>query len=148
MIPDPAIAAELEALADSEARIAPERVVTWARLHPSSALHAAIPWDDQAAAHAHRLSVVRRLIQIHIVDVSLHRLTVSLVVDRHADGGYRPLGQVLSNSQFRAMAREEALRELERWVGRHSHFSEFEGLFSAVASYIRRLRGGEREAAD
>ena len=69
MTPDPQIAAELEALADTEDRIAPERVLEWARTHPRSALYAQIPWDDALAANAHRLAVVRRLISVHIVDV-------------------------------------------------------------------------------
>lgn len=130
---------ELQALRASDGRWYPSIVVDWARANPDSALYRALEWDDRRAADEHRLSQARQLIAIHIVDEQGDRSTIALVIDRGYGGGYRDLGEVLSNAQLRRLATEQALAELRRWQERNKHLVELDGVFRAIGSVTRRL---------
>lgn len=58
---------ELEAIAKSGV-LTPEEVVSAAR-NPNSSMHDQFNWDDQEAAHAHRLQQARQLIKTVTVEV-------------------------------------------------------------------------------
>jgi hypothetical protein len=140
------ISSELNFLSDSRGFINPNRVHDWARANPRSELHRSLEWDDARAGHEFRLGQIRRLIQIHVVDVAGDRRTISLVQDRHELGGYRYLAPVLSNAEMRRMALVEAFAEYKRWERRYKYFLEFKPLFDAAARVERDIEGdGDKE---
>jgi hypothetical protein len=65
---------ELEAIAKSGV-LTPDEVVAAAR-NPNSAMHDQFNWDDQEAAHAHRLQQARQLIRSVTVEVTRSDLKV------------------------------------------------------------------------
>jgi hypothetical protein len=131
------ISSELNSLSDSRGIINPNRVLDWAQANPSSDLHQSLEWDDARAGHEYRLGQIRRLIQIHVVDSTGDRITISLVQDRHELGGYRYLAPVLSNAEMRHMALVEAFDEYKRWERRYKFFAEFKPLFDAAKQVER-----------
>lgn len=139
------IEAELLALTTEDGFIQPRAAMNWARNNPESELHGQLEWDDSKAADEYRLHQVRRLISIHIRDDEGRRTTISLVQDRRADGGYRPINRVLQNAELRAMALRQALRELKRWEQRYQHIKELAGVFEAAARVEASI--GDIEAA-
>jgi hypothetical protein len=126
------VASELRFLSDSRGIINPNRVLDWARANPDSEISRNLEWDDTRAGHEYRLSQIRRLIQIHVVDATGDRKTISLVQDRHELGGYRYLAPVLGNAEMRRMALVEAFAEYKRWERRYHFFAEFKPLFDAA----------------
>jgi hypothetical protein len=133
------IASELEWLKDGRGFINPPKVHDWAASHPESALHHHLDWDDAKAGYEHRLSQIRRLIQLYVVDMTGDRKTISLVRDRHEGGGYRYIGPVLSNAELRASALREAFAEYRRWQRRYRFFREFGPIFVAADQVERDL---------
>lgn len=124
---------ELVSLTDDDGFINPRRVVEWAADNPESELHKQFEWNDQKAAEEYRLHQARRLISIHVVSDDGRRSTISLVQDRHADGGYRHIDRVMSNDELRGMALRQALRELRRWEERYRHLQELSRVFAAAS---------------
>jgi len=138
---------EIVALRASDGRIYPSVIVDWAEAHPESALYRQFPWDDAVAAREHRLWKARQLISLHVVDLAGDRTTISLEIDRTMGGGYRDLGSVLSTSELRRMALEQAIGELHRWADRYKHLEELQAVFRAVGRVARNLDPPERDAA-
>jgi len=124
---------ELVALRNEDGMINPRTALQWARDNRESQLAARIEWDDSRAAEEFRLGQVRRLIAIHVRTEDGNRGTISLIADRRRDGGYREVETVLLNSEMRAIALREALRELRRFEQRYRHLQELAGVFAAVS---------------
>lgn len=81
-----AIRAELQRLEDANGRLTATIVLEAAR-SPSSVLHSRFEWDDQQAAHSHRLEQARQLIRsvrVEIVTETKNVSTVSYVRDPEA----------------------------------------------------------------
>jgi hypothetical protein len=140
---------EIVALTATDGSIYPNVVVDWAQANPESELHRHFKWDINKAAREHWLWQARQLIAIHVVDLRRDRMTISLQIDRGRGGGYRHLGNVLSNAELRRQACEQAIGELHRWAERHRHLSELQGIFRAVDRVARTFDDGEadRDAA-
>jgi hypothetical protein len=136
---------ELTALMDEDGILNPRRVVEWAAGNPESDLHKQFEWDDQKAAEGYRLHQARRLIAIHVVADDGRRATISLIQDRHSEGGYRPIDRVMSNAELRRMALRQALRELRRFEERYRHIQELARVFVA-ASEVEAAASIERAA--
>ena len=134
---------ELVALTDGDGFIKPHRVVDWARENPKSALHKNFEWDDAKAAEAFRVQQARRLIAIHVLADDGRRSTISLIQDRNGDSGYRHIGPVMQNSELRAMAVRQALRELRRFEERYKWLHELAGVFAERARIEGRGSGEE-----
>jgi len=127
---------ELVALRNEDGMINPRTALQWARDNRESQLAGRIEWDDTKAAEEYRLGQVRRLIAVHVRTEDGNRGTISLLSDRRRDGGYREVETVLSNSEMRAIALREALRELRRFEQRYRHLQELSSIFSAAAAVI------------
>ena len=128
------IEAELRALTDDHGFIKPRVVVDWARVNRGSETAKHIEWDDTVAADKYRLDQARQLISVYVREDDGSRATISLVQDRNPSGGYRHLGSVLGNSELRAMALRQALRDFERWRIRYQHLRELAAVFEAAAA--------------
>lgn len=103
----------LQATAD-EGILHPRTVVEWARDNPSSALHAALEWDDAKAADEYRVWQVRHLIKLNIQQEDGSPVFVSLSIDRATGGGYRAVSDVAAAPDLRAIMLRDALAELDR----------------------------------
>jgi hypothetical protein len=130
--------------ADADGMLRPKVALDWARGNPNSALHAALEWDDETAAEAHRLDQIRRLISIHVVTADGDPLLVSLSLDRVHGGGYRAIDDVIASRNLSAIMLADALAELERVQARYSHVQEL----TAVWEEVRGARRRRRSAAD
>ncbi len=143
---------ELKALTDDAGFIKPASVVQWAKRHPESELHKHFEWNDRLAAEQHRLDQARQLIAVYIRNDDGHRMTISLIRDRHVSGGYRQLDRVLANAELRAMALRQALEEFQRWQERYQYLLELARIFEAAAVVRAEVMpapppGGEGDAA-
>ena len=141
-----AIADELLALKSETGVINPAAAVAWARENKKSTLHANLEWDDGIAGERWRVSQVRQLIAIHIVDAEGGRRFVSLSIDRRHDGsnGYRELGDVIGQPNLREIMLKDALADLERMQERYKKLSELEPVWQQ-AEAVRKTRS--RKAA-
>lgn len=123
---------ELLALEDARGFINPNVVVGWAERNRKSEIGQRLEWDDPTAAHAYRLEQVRLLIRVYIRDEDNERLTISLISDRHQDGGYRSIERVMSHAEMREAALAQALSELERMQEKYDHLQELGRVFAEV----------------
>lgn len=114
----------------------PATVVSWAKKHPSSALHRQFEWNNNKAAGEYRLWQARRLIQINIVSEDGAPQIVSLSFDRTKGGGYRSVDDVLSNRDLSEIMLRDALAELQRVQARFQIVKELTSVWTAV----RRVR--------
>jgi len=123
---------ELLDLTDSAGFIKPHNVVEWARKNPESELHKRLEWDDGLAAEEWRLQQVRRLIAVHVVSDEGKRATISLIQDRHTEGGYRSIDEVMSDTELRALALSQALSEFRVWQRKYQYMRELVRIFEAA----------------
>lgn len=127
---------ELEMLRDQHGGVVPpEAVVEFAR-DPATALHAKFEWDDEKAAHEHRLNQARFLLRT-IVKYEEHvhepvRVYVSLPSDRKPGGGYRVLAQVMSDEDRRAELMRMALTELCAVKRKYAQLSALNPVFREI----------------
>lgn len=139
-----AITAELLALADENGLINPRGAVAWARKNRRSSLHAELEWDDAVAAEEYRVSQVRRLLAIHVVDDGGDRRLISLSIDRVAGGGYRQVADVARLPSLRAIMLEDAMTDLRRLEAKYQHLQELVSVWVATNEVERKTRGGTR----
>ena len=141
------IAEELIALRDDKGMIKPRDVVTWARRHPKSALHAQLEWDNDRAADAYRMQQVRELIAVHVIDAEGHRQMVSLSIDRTSGGGYRQVDDVLKVPSLREIMLNDALVDLQRLQVRYQHVTELIGVWNEAEKVRASTPRSRRKAA-
>ena len=123
-----------------------EHVVAWAKDRPNSALFAAIEWDDERAASAHRLWQVRRLIAVHVVSTDGAPQMVSLTIDRKDGGGYRSISDVSKAPNLRAIMLSDALDELERFQLKYQRVQELAAIWDE-ADRVRAQTAQRRKRA-
>lgn len=137
---------ELLALKNEEGFCVAEEVREWAKQHPESALHGAIQWDVEKAAHEYQLWQIRRLISIHVVTIDGDRKFVSLSIDRTREGGgYRDIDEVMPVPDLRKIMLDDALRELERLQAKYNRVVELAQVWTAANE--ARARHGRRSPA-
>ena len=129
----------------------PEAVVAYAE-DPATELHSRFEWDQDKAAHQHRLSQAREIIRVHVTilpqDDRPVRAYVSLPSDRSKPGGgYRGIVDVLENRDWRAELLAMALDELGRWQVKYKHLSELSTIF-AEAEKLRAAQAARDKRRD
>jgi hypothetical protein len=122
----------------------------WAKSHPESLLHKALEWDNEKAGYEWRISQIRQLVRLHVVNSDGDPQLVSLSFDRAKDGGYRDIGDVLSDRDLTAILLRDALAELERVQAKYAKVSELAAVWQAAdavkARSRRRKSGSPRES--
>lgn len=116
------------------------RAVEWAEQHPTSALHAALEWDDKVAGREYRISQIRQLIRLHIVSDDGVPQLVSLSFDRKAGGGYRKISDVVGSKDMSEIMLADALAELERIQVKFSRVKELTAVWDQVEEVRTRRR--------
>lgn len=146
--------AELEKISAAHGGpLTPAQVLEWAAANKRSELHKMFEWDDSAAAEAHRLEQAGRILRVYVKYIVHPRKTtqinvrteartpvrgfVSLSCERLPSGNtvYRPLEQVMSDPELRAIAVADVLRELLAMKRKYEMYTEFEEVWAAIASY-------------
>ncbi len=103
-------------------------------------LHDAFEWDDEAAAHSHRVGRARMLLRDIIVrrTDSQEPATTNVVVTR-PDGseqqGYVDTREVHRDADLRAQVVERGLKELRSFRDRYMAFEEFSLIFKAIEEF-------------
>jgi len=132
---------ELVELQKHDGILRPESAVMWARKNPKSALHGALEWDDNAAAHQYRIWQVRQLIAVHVVNEEGVRQIVSLSIDRiNQGGGYREINSILASPPLREILLADALAELERMRLKYQGLVELAKVWDEVHRARTRVR--------
>ncbi len=113
-------------------------VVAFAR-DEKTALHSKFCWDDTNAARRYRLIQARGIIRVHVTMISngdakaRTRAWVSMYADREKiGGGYRSIGNVISNEQLTAKLLEQAWREADQFKKRYENLKELLPIFEAM----------------
>lgn len=133
--------------ASEDGMLHPRAAVAWAESHPQSALHAALEWDNEKAAHEHRLDQVRRLISLHIVTTDGDPVLVSLSVDRKKGGGYRDIADVVKSRDLSQIMLSDALADLERIQQKYERIKELASVWAEVKETRRRIRSDQLGAS-
>lgn len=115
LITEPRTLELLTAIWQREGQLTAELVVDEAR-DPSSPLHARFEWDDQKAAHEHRLAQARQIIRI-VADVVADS-KVRAFVHVPSSGGYQPIRQVLNHADWTRELLADFRRDAERFRAR------------------------------
>lgn len=113
----------------------PERVVAAAQPEDSP-LHSCFEWDDNEAAHQHRLWQARQLIRTRVILIEgiKEPITayVSLKSDRKDGAGYRSIVTILQTPRLRKQMLEEALEELQTFQQKYRELTELVEVFDAA----------------
>lgn len=117
----------------------PEDVVSFAR-NKRTALHSEFEWDDDKASAQFRLWQARNVIRVTVTvlpsphsDQAPVRAYVSVVSDRvQPGGGYRAIGDVMTDDHLRAELVNEALAEVKRWRRKYERLRELVPIFRAI----------------
>lgn len=131
---------ELQKIHDeNDGVLRPTDVVEFAR-NPNTALHRRFQWDDGKAAELYRLSQARGLIRISLRVLGAEqqspvRAFVSLTTDRKA-GGYRAIGDVMTDAERRAQLLADSLIELQRFRQKYNEITELAEVFEAIERII------------
>jgi len=117
----------------------PEDVVKFAS-NKRTALHNEFEWDDAKASAEFRLWQARNVIRVTVTvlpsphsDQEPVRAYVSVVSDRvQPGGGYRAIGEVMTNDRMRAELVSEALADVKRWRRKYERLRELSPIFKAI----------------
>ena len=120
--------------ADGKGHLTPKAVVNAARADRSP-LHRFFEWDDAKAAESYRLDQARTLIRaIKIVDDEREEPAPAFISIAGKGGtSYRPLADVLGNSDLQLVALQSAERDLLAFEKRYRSMAE-------ICSVIREAR--------
>ena len=137
------VEAELSALCEVNGILLPEDVVSAAE-DEDSALHAHFQWDDERAAHMHRLEQARKL----ITSVDIRRVrddradddgnirawvhVTRVNPDGETERGYVPTLKAMTDEETRSLVLKQALHDLNALQRRYSTLTELSAVFSAI----------------
>ena len=135
---------ELETIAKKNRGILNPRDVVDFATDPETELHEKFTWDDTKAASEYRLWQAREIIRVSVTvidgDVKTVRAFISLGQDRHSEGGYRSIKDVLSSEDLRLMMVDEILDQYNRITDKYNHYSELEPIYKAVRKVSKRTK--------
>lgn len=121
---------------DKNGVLYPRKVVAAARA-TDNPLHPMFEWNNRKAGDEWRLQQARQIISRYHVTItnattSRVRGYVSLKSDRAEGGGYRAIGEVISEETMRAELLQNALEELASLEQRYVRLSELKPVFQAA----------------
>lgn len=138
-----AIRAELDRLKQKDGRLMAQAVIDAAR-PKDSIMHDEFTWDRDEALEKNLLTEARHLISEYMVCITVGdrsvrtRHFVSLLSDRKIGGGYRPIQEVMGDSEMRQQILDDALNALAALQSRYRHLAELAEVFSALERVKRK----------
>jgi hypothetical protein len=134
-----AVQAELEKIAEKhDGLLRAADVVEFAE-NPETALHKHFDWDDSEAGRKWREHQARLIINARVIVLEqdnepiIVRAFESLKTDRHSEGGYRSIVNILSNEQHRQQLLTQALDDMRAFERKYHTLKE-------VAPIIEQIR--------
>lgn len=137
-------AKELDRIAEkNNGKLTPGIVLTWAEMHPTTALGRQFCWDDGKAAHKYRIEQAARLIRLRVTVVEVPkkneriyvnvRKYVSLSTERktHENTVYRETESVVNKPETRSIMLADAISELAAFQRKYITLSELKPVFDA-----------------
>jgi hypothetical protein len=143
---------ELMTIYERDGALNPEAVIEEAR-NKNSALHDRFTWDNNAAAHQHRLEEARKLIRVAVTVIPAFsneavKQFVSIRALRGSDeGSYISTVDLLSDERKYEMAKHDALKALERLKYQYSYIKELDPIWVLVDAELSKIRASESKAA-
>jgi len=131
------IAEELEFVRtrSGDGKLRTQDVVEFAKAE-HTALHGQFEWDDTKASYNYRLWQARRLIRAAVTVLPSTGETieayVSLTPNRHDNGGYTAMVDILSDAELYQQMLQDALREMELFEAKYRRLSELAPVFKAA----------------
>lgn len=143
---------ELDAIREQNGGLTPPaKVVEFAR-DPNTALHSRFTWDDTEAAEQYRLWEARQVVSVYVYTPEGSkepiRAYVSFPEDRHADGGYRYVPDVLKDPGLRSKMIAQALSELAVFQRKYRQLSELDSVFSEAEKARQKHEGNGKPHAN
>lgn len=133
---------ELDRLEKKVGSLTAETVVK-AATPKRSVLHGCFEWDNEKAAHEHRLSQARYILRsIEVVfeedPEQENSRTIEIRAFHHVekdDGerAYVTLNQARNNENYWQQVKDKALSEIRAWQNKYRAINEFEVIFDAIA---------------
>lgn len=104
-------------------------------------LHDSFEWDDSVAGFKHRCQQAREITNSITVEYITEgkeeeSVTVPAFVVPEKGQGYRAVEVVMSNPEMRNQIISKAKLELESWVRRYEHLSEFATIVSMIKKAV------------
>lgn len=103
--------------------------------NPKSPLHSSFTWDDETAAHEHRLDQARDLIRsfrVTVVTPATEKISVRAFVHEPERQSYAPVEEVISDDLRRAAEMARIQGQLKAWADKARAFKEFADVVRAV----------------
>ena len=131
------IAEELETVRarSSDGKLRTQDVVEFAK-DENTALHGQFEWDDTQAGYNYRLWQARQLIRAAVTVLPSTGETieayVSLTPNRHDNGGYTAMVDILNDAELYQQMLQDALREMELFEAKYRRLSELAPIFKAA----------------
>ena len=137
------IAEGLQAVLDKRGNVTKPLVVEEAT-NPSHLLHNNFTWDNDKAAHEHRLEQAGRLIQI----VRIERLNIkgetrvvrkyhSLPSSRDSGGGYEDIDDILADDAKRQELLQDALAQLKMFIAKYETLVELAMVINPAQKIVK-----------
>jgi hypothetical protein len=142
-------AQEINELYKARGSVKPEDLVEWASHNTNSALHKRFNWDDESAAHAHRLQQARGFItEVTVIMPNLKPQQVYVSpIEQRGKEGYSSFVEVMSDAQRRARFVSQALEEYQRVGQKYASLLEFGTVRDAVEEVAKALEASREQAA-
>lgn len=129
---------ELERIRAEKGTLKPDYVLE-AAVDPDNCLHAGFEWDDNKAAHQHRLNQARRLVtSIRVLNSPTGKPLKAFVSVRTPEHGraYVPTAEALSEHELQVRILQEARQSVEALERRYAHFSEAAEILSRLKAAV------------
>jgi hypothetical protein len=149
---NPIIVSELRRLASEHGGVLKPEVVVDAARDADSPLHSQFEWDDDKAAHAHRLWQARILIGRVVVSYDApsgkveHQVFVSLSPDRAKGEGYRVMAEAMADEDMRAQLLADAKAEMLSFRHKYARLTELGAVFDAMLTAEHAIEARQPES--
>lgn len=133
----------------TQGKVTPNDLVEAAR-SARSALHPLFEWDNNAAAHEHRLHQARTALTSLRIKITIESpqsnvpafLSVGINTNAHTESGYTTLSVIEHDPDLRREAVLREWRQIKGWIQRTEWISEFAPLREAATEIEVALAGG------
>jgi len=129
----------IDGLRDADGSVTAAEVAD-AAADPGTPAHMVFIWDDEEAAHEHRLNQARHIIrclQVKIVTSKSEVITQAYQIVTHDSGErYTDIGEVMTHKDWRDELLERAASELDAFTRKYERLEELAGLVRQIRRWL------------